>query len=349
MENTNLVENPSLKDLLGGFLGSYARRAANVDFPVWLSDKLRQEMPGMTPEDGARLAGEIIAAVAGYNKTLQNLNEAIDAGQSQEEWLCGRLEEAYADMAPEEAGTALERMENDLLAANAQLMGEMDQDVEGALSIVDGEPVEWNRYSLKAKANSIGQQAASGVLFAAANALNRKLQGEETTEIGEVVSDVLLDGLQASPDEVGAVVAGAVRVAAEKGLSDYLPPDTPMEDIGDLAGAAVEGAKALRDAANGKITPTEAMDRCGRAGVAAACRAGARMLRRSLARIPVAGPVLVDLSGGLLDYIEKAPLVDQASTALRGAAIAAWEGIKRSKTVTVLKNVGKKVMNFLFG
>ncbi len=348
MENTNFVESLSLKDMLGGFIDSYARRDANVDFSVWLSDKLCQEMPNMTSEESARLASEIMAAVANYNKTLQKLNEAIDFGYSKEEWFCEQLEEAYADMLPEKAGNVLQRMENDLLTANTRLMGGIEQSVADGLSTADSEPVEWNRYALKAKAKNIGKQVANGVLFAAANALNQKQQGAETIEIGEVINDALRDGLQASPDEVKAVVAGAVRVAAEKGLADYLPPDTPIEDIGDLAGVAVEGAEALCDAVNGKITTTEAMDRVGRAGVAAGCRAGARNLKGYLLSFP-GGPILVDLLGGLLDHMESSQFVDQVYTAVRGAAIATWEGIKQSKTVAALKNAGNAIKHSIFG
>lgn len=347
-KNTSFAENPSLKKMLGGFIDSYAQRDANVDFPVWLSDKLCQEMPNMTPETGARLAGEIMAAVADYNKTLQKLNEAIDSGYSKEEWLCEQLEEVYADMSPEEAGNVLQRMENDILAANVQLMSEIDQSSADGLSIVDSEPVEWNRYALKDKAKSIGKQVVGGVLFAAANALNQKQQGAESIEIGAVINDALRDGLKASPDEVKAIVAGTVRVAAENGLADNLPPDTPIEDIGDLAGVAVEGAEALCDAVNGTITATEAMDRVGRAGVAAGCRAGARGLKGYLACLP-GGPILVDLLGGLLNHIESSQFVNQVYTAVRGAAIATWEGIKQSKTVAFIKNGVNKIKNLLFG
>lgn len=348
MENTNFAESRSLKDMLGGFIDSYAKRDANVDFSTWLSDKLCQEMPNMTSEESARLAGEIMAAVTDYNKTLQKLNEAIDSGCSKEEWLCEQLEEVYADMPPEEAGNALQRMENDLLTANMQLMGEIDQSVADGMSTVDSESVEWNRYILKDKAKNIGKQVANGVLFAAANALNQKQQGAETIEIGAVVNDALRGGLQASPDEVKAVVAGAVRVAAEKGLADYLSPDTPIEDIGDLAGVAVEGAEALSDAVNGKITTTEAMDRVGRAGVAAGCRVGARNLRGYLLGLP-GGLILVDLLGGLLNHMEGSQFVDQVYTVVRGAAIATWEGIKQSKTVAALEFVGNKVKHFVSG
>ena len=341
MGNSEFAGNPTLKTVLGEFISSYSQRNTDMAFPDWLADRLCQEMPGMEREAAARLAGEIVTAVAGYDQTLQELNAAIAAGQSKEEWLSAQLEKAYSGMPLEEAGESLQRMETALLTSNVQLAGELGQSDAEELTVLEPEPVDWNRYSVKAKVNSIGQQINSMALSAAAGALNRNLNGEKT-EISDILTDAFQNGLKASPSEVKAVVAGAVRASAEKGLTDALSPDTPIEVIGDLAGVAVEGAGALCDAANGEITVTEAMDRVGRASVAAGCRAGAGYLRGLIVTLP-GGPLLVDLLGELLDHIGSPQFINSVYTTVRGAAIAAWEGIKQSKVVKGLAHLRQKL------
>lgn len=301
----------------------------------------------METEASERLAREIMAAVASYDTTLRELNAAIDAGQSKEDWLSDRIVEVYEDMPPEAAGEVLQRMEAELLSSNMQLMGEIDPAQVSGLAIPEAEATDWNTYSLKAKVHDIGRQANALMLSSAASALGQWAQGDEV-DLNVAISDAIRSGMRSSSGEVKAMVAGAVHVSAKKGLTTLLPSDTSMEVIGDLAGTAVEGAEALCDAADGDITLTEAMDRTGRAGVAACCRAGARGLRGKLNSLP-GGPILTDLLGGLLHHMESPKFVNDVYTTVQNTAIATWEGIKKSKVVTTIKAAGKKLGKFLFG
>lgn len=178
MENNRQEKDMALKDMLGAFMCSYAQRDTDMAFPDWLANKLCQEL-GLEPEAGARLADDIIGAVADYDQTLHALNQAIEAGQSKEEWLSEQLEAVYQDMPLDAAGKALQRMETGLAVSNTQLIGEIDGSAVTELPVAEAEPVEWNKYSVKAKANSIGQQINSMVLCAAANALDKKVNGEQ--------------------------------------------------------------------------------------------------------------------------------------------------------------------------
>lgn len=341
MENIGSKENNNVKNTLNDFITSYKQRDTGQDFSSWLADKLREEMPEVTPEKAERLSGEIIGAIADYDNTLQDLKDAQKKGYSKEEWFAERLEKTYSEMPPNEAGAYLEKMDAEILANDMRLAQLSVENISEETIVEEVEPVEWNKYSLKAKAIDIGKQLANGALFAAAKALQNNIEGENV-EIGAVVKDALGDGLTASTSEVKAVVAGAVRVAAEKGLEENLDPDTPVEVISDLAGAAVEGAEALYDAANGKISVTEAIDKAGMAGVAAGCCIGERFLRGFLSKLPF-GPIIVDLLEGLLEHIKSTQFVEQVYTAVKGAAIATWEGIKKSKTVAALKKIGQGI------
>lgn len=338
MDHTEYTQNTALRGVVGDFISSYAQRDTTVSFSNWLSGRLCQELPDLTPEASAKLTAEIMAAVAGYDRALQDLNSAIDAGQSKEEWLSEQLESVYRDMPIEEAGKTLQQMEASLDSSNVQLMSTIDPTAVESQVSAEAESVEWNRYSVKAMANNIGRQANMLALSAAANAMTRKLQDGEAGGISAVINDALQGGLQSEPEEVKAVVSGAVRAAAERGLTNMLPQDTSVEVIGGFAGAAVDGAMALCDAANGTISMTEAMDRTGRAGVAAGCRIGAELLRGRVASIPVVGPILVDLLGGLFDHMESSTFVNDVYTAVRNTAVATWNGVKESR-------VGRGVQN----
>lgn len=342
MRENEFERGMSLRNVLNGFIRSYAQRDTDADFSDWLADRLREEIPELEPEASAQLVGDIIEAIAGYDQTLHDLNQAIEAGQSKEEWLSEQLEEIYSEVPMDAAGKSLQRMETELISSNMQFMGEGGRAESSAVSS-GAVPADWNRYSLKAKVNSIGKQLNSVALDAAAGALERNLNGEKAA-ISDVIADAFQTGLNASPGEVKAVVAGAVRVSAEKALADTLPSDTPIEVIGDLAGAAVEGAEALCDAANGDISMTDALDKIGRAGVAAGCRAGAGFLQGKLMTLP-GGPVLVDLLGGLLDHMESSQFINSMYITVRGAAIATWEGIKQSNVVQSLKRLGQTLFN----
>lgn len=335
MDKARIAENDALKEVLGNLIISYAQRDTNEDFSRWLSDKLCQEIPGITAEASKQLANDIVVAVADYDQTLQALNGAVEAGQSKEEWLSEQFAEVYADIPMDTAGEVLQSMETALISSNVSLMGEIDPSVTAGMSAAESESSDWNRYSVKAKANSIGQQISAAMLFAAANAIERYCQGENPGGIAQIISDALQGGLKAPQEEVKAVVAGAVQVAVEHGLADKLP----VEIIASLAGVAVEGSEALYDAANGDITITEALDKIGRAGIAAGCRVGAGALREGLMKFPVAGFLLVDLLGGLFDYMDNSQFDENLYTTIQGVAVATWEGIAQSDTVRTLNNL----------
>lgn len=329
MREDKLTEEPLMKDVLGSFIDSYATRDKNIDFSDWLAGRLRQEMPDMLEGASRKLAEEIIGAVADYDNTLEELNSAIDAGQSKEEWFAERLADTYADMSMDDVGEKLQQFEDNVTASNMQLMKGLDitQTVEAGSA--EAGNIEWNRYNIKDKVYKIGKQVALAGMAVAANVAKDRMQNDGVADIGGIAREMLQDGTMKEPEEIKAVVAGAVKVAAEKGLVDI-----PDAAIGDIAGVAVEGAEALYDAACGECTMTEAMDKIGRAGVAAGCRYGAGALKGFLLSEPF-GPLLLDLFGGLLDHMESPKFAENVYTVVRDAAIATWEGMK--------KFVGRKI------
>jgi hypothetical protein len=191
-------------------------------------------------------------------------------------------------------------------------------------------------------------------LGTAANIIRQNIETDEETDddIGEAIGEALQEGIETAKGEVKAVVAGALKTAVENKVTDILPVDTPVEAITDIACVAVESASALADAAAGRSTITEALDKTGRASVAAACRIGANALKLALkvklSCIPVVGPLVVILAGGLVNKMKSSKFTEKAYTAVKDTAVAAWEGIKETgRTIgrfwNKVKNIGKKL------
>lgn len=339
MENYNSTENSiQFKDVLDSFMDSYSQRDQSIDFSEWLSDKLQQEISDLSNEKSQNIASDIIKGISDYNKTLNELNAAIEAGQSKEEWLAENLADAYEDLPPDEAGERLQQLENTYAAENEELMQEIGGGGSELTEASDNENIEWNKYSLKNKSYELGEQIAFSGIAVAAVALKNKAQGAETGYITDALDETLKDGLIKNSSEVEAIVAGAVKIAAEKGLENALPFDTPIDTICDLAGAAVEGAEALLGVANGEITMTEALDKTGRAAVAAGCRIGKRALTGVVSKIPVVGPILIDTFSEILDHFETPQFVNDVYEVVRDTAVVVWEGVKET---------GRKILGFV--
>lgn len=325
-----ISQEKAMKDVLGDFIGSYAQRDKSIGFSDWLENRLRQEIPDMPKETSVKLAGEIIEAVAGYDQTLKELNTAIEAGQPKEEFFAERMAQIYADLPPDVAGERLQQIENDYIASNLQLNQNLNTTQQEEVPVANANPVNWNEYSLKDKTYQIAKKVGLSGLAAAANALKYNMESTGAVGLKDGVSQALKESLKTDRQEVKAAVAGAVKVVVVKGLSDTLPSDIPTVAICDMAGAAVESAEALCDAANEKTTMTEALDKVGRAGVAVGCRCGAAALKGLLGRVPAIGSPLTVLLGGLLDHMAGPQFAKNMYHLVRDAAVDTFEGIKET-------------------
>lgn len=346
MEKREFTEETTMKEILSSFMASYTERDGNVEFSDWLENKLRLEMPNLSEKDGKKLAGEIIEAVAAYNRTLSELNTVIGAGQSKETWLAERLAENYEDMPVADAGEKLLLIEEDVVSSNRQLIQEIcEVQTEAEITEANDEAhIEWNEYSIKNKAYEIGNQVAMTGMAVAANVVKERLQSEDAVDISKALKETLQDGLIKDSSEVKAVVAGAVKVAAEKGLENIVPEDTTIDVIGNLAGVAVESAEALSDVATGESTMREAVEKIGKAVIVAGGHLASEAIKGKLEKVPYVGGVLVDLANGLLDHFSNPKFVNNVYNTVRDMAVDAWEGVKQSYVGRVFTGLKRKVI-----
>lgn len=339
MSKNEFASGTSFKSILDSLIVSYGERNREVDFPKWLSDKLCQGISSMSAEASEKLAEDIIAAVTDYDNTLNDLNRAVEAGQSEEEWLAERLSADYTDVPFDIAGEKLQIVDESITASDMQLMESMGETVSEEASSYSTESVGWNKYSIKNKIHEIGQKSALLGIAAAANAIKGGTQNGLSQESTTVISEAIQNDQKS---EVKAVVATAAKVAAENHMTDLLPSDISTETASSMAGVAVEGAEALLDAANGDITT--AIEKIGRAGVAAACHLCADALKGLLKCVPFGG-VLSEMFGGVFQHVESPPFTETVYTVVHDTAVSAWNGIK--KIGQGVKKVGEKIFSGL--
>lgn len=321
-------EGKNLKSVVGSFIKSYVQRNKETDFAVWLENQLRQEMPELPEGSEQKLVQDIMDAVTDYDRALAELDKAIDAGMSKEEWFAEQIVESCAGMEYDAVGEKLLQIKQALTVSDVQLMQDIDGVQQYEAEEADMSPIEWNQYSIKQELYEMGKKSSLMGLAASASAVRCREEADGEVVIEEAVQEAFQEDMASSPQEVKAVVAGAMKVAAEKRLEESLPYGTTIGDISDMAGAAVESAEALFGAASGEIGTVEALDRIGRAGVVSACRIGKRALHCALVSIPVAGPLLANLCERLLNHMENQGFYEHVYTAVRDTAVSAWEGIK---------------------
>ena len=325
-----------IKKLLDAFLVSYTERDRSEDFSCWLAKRMGQECPNLSESEIIKLSQEIMDGVSQYDQTLAEVYEAVQSGQSKEEWLAENLIEVYSHLSPDQAGDKLQRIYGEMVSANADLMEECPE-------AVLEEPMGlecWNEFSVKEKALSIGRQVVVAGLATTADAI--RLSQEGMADTGSRALGRTLQCEKNSAGEVKAVVAGVLKVAAEKRLTDAVSSNMPVGAICGLAGAAVEEAGAMYEIATNERTIAEALDAVGRASVAATSRWCADSLQWTVSKIPVVGPIVAVLANSLFDCMRAPQFAENVYPVVRNVAVSAWEDIKqtaRNVTTTVTNTI----------
>lgn len=166
------------------------------------------------------------------------------------------------------------------------------------------------------------------------------------TEPMESGASLPILGEGSSPGEMKAVLAAAMKLAAEKELAGAPDPDTPVEELCDSAGCAVEEAKAMQQLADEQITVSQAMDMAGRATVAAAWNGCTRFLQSAASAVPIVGPLLSVFSGILFARLRTSQFTETVYTTVKTTAVTAWGWVKE-KATGIKNRITNKVASWL--
>ena len=192
---------------------------------------------------------------------------------------------------------------NELTKAQAKEMQLKVQDDGQRLS------ADWNVFQTKDMALQIGKNASMAGLQAAALttgfSLVNQIIKEEKIDTEQTVELALKTGADAG---IKAATAGALKVAAEKGVISIIPKGTPAGIIANIVCVGIENVKILAKVATGELTMSQAMEQMGRTTTSMVYgigwgAAGAGIGATTLAWIPVVGPLVGGLVGGMVGYM----------------------------------------------
>lgn len=217
---------------------------------------------------------------------------------------------------------------------------------------LDAVKKDWNYYNLKKVAKNVGKKAAfAGVTAAGISAgyeIVSKAVNEEEIESEEVVATAFKTGTDVG---VNAALAGAVKVAAEKGLVKVIPKGTPGGTIANIVYTGVENTKILGKISTGELSVKQGLNKMeeittsttlGTILAAKGTAVGASIGATALSWIPVVGTgvgaVVGGFVGGTVSYIAGSKI---------GQAVAKTAQKVRDKAKNVAKSVvdtGAKVV-----
>ena len=195
--------------------------------------------------------------------------------------------------------------------------------------------LDWNSYDNRMLGKYVGRAAMTagiqGAVLGAGFSLAARLAADEPVEAEDVVTDALRTGADAT---VKAAAAGALTVAARRGLLSAIAPITEVVPLTHLACVAVENVKTLVRAAAGEMTAGEALDQMGCNTAAmyyGMCggTAGAAIGALALGWLPIAGPVIGGVVGGVVGYTAGSEFGRSVYNAAKNAAKAAVKTVKK--------------------
>ena len=208
--------------------------------------------------------------------------------------------------------------------------------------------LNWNEYKTKDLLVGVGKQACMAGLQSAAIGAGLKVV-ENLIKDGEVHGDEVVEAaLETGADAtVKCAAAGALKVAVEKGIVDFIPKGTPASTVANMAFMAVENVKTLSKVATGEMDVRQGIDavECTTvscvAGLAAssataeACAAGLGSV------FGPAGAAVGAVVGGTVGYVGGSVLGETYVKGAQKVRDLVFEGVKTAAKTAV--NVATKV------
>lgn len=211
--------------------------------------------------------------------------------------------------------------------------------------------MNWGSYDSRMLAKFVGKQAAiAGVQGAALTVgfhLAAKVAADEPIDSEEVVAVALKSGADVG---VKTVAAGAIKVAAERGVLKLIPPGTPISIITNIACVAIENVKILGRIASGELTIREGLDLMGCNTTAMTFglswgATGAFTGSLVLGWIPFVGPIVGGLVGGIIGYMAGSKFGEKVYEAAKSVVGVVKSTVKKMWETT--KAVGRKIKDGL--
>ena len=203
--------------------------------------------------------------------------------------------------------------------------------------------LDWNEFSVKALAKELCEQTGKAALIGAAvgavgEVITEKKNGEPI-QPKEIVKKAFQGGADAG---VKYLAAGALKIAAEKGLLHAIPKGTPAAVVAAVAYSGIECAKIAYKMGKGEYTVTEGLGKMQDVALAAAggvlasakgAAIGAKIGAAIGCVVPGPGNVIGGFVGGVVGgavgYMAGSAAGKAVSSGLKKAGQAAAKGLQR--------------------
>lgn len=202
--------------------------------------------------------------------------------------------------------------------------------------------LNWDEYKVKDLAAGIGKQAGRAALLGAALGagfdLAQKVWNDEEIKGEEVLEKAVLTGTDFG---VKAATAGALKVAAEKGIIKVIPKGTAAGTVANIAHIAIENVKIVSSMATGKVTIKEGLEKMEQTTVAALAGMAGSIKGTAIgasigAVFGLAGATIGGFIGGTVGYMAGSEIGNNVVKSLHKI---------REKSREVVKSFGRNVSN----
>ena len=336
----------TLKDLAT----SYQEKDPDTSDRAWLTGQYQQFLPQLSEKEADSLSAATLNGIHRFDSVLKEVSDWTASGKSKEQWFAEKMGTTLEDMEISEAGDCVQALDSALFYGNYH-MAENNPVVadEEKLTVQMPEPPEleedskeshWNPFMVKELLTHLGQGAAltgiqtfnqSQVLDFAAESVVSDLDDASN------LRDLIESG---NTEQIKALLTAALKIGSTTHKLPFLSSAASVDTLAGIASHGVEYASTLSRFSAGKITLIQAMEHVGLSGVSLLynlCSVeGIRNISTALlSQIPIVGPVLGTVVGGLISVTlgknihEKVrSAVKKVENTVRSAVNTAWTKVK---------------------
>ena len=329
--------------LLKEFIESYARNQ-NMPLNQWLSTELKAHMPEKSAPEINTITDGIISSIESIQAKRESLDRSISRGRTKSEWFAKELKASQSAENVQEIHDS---------AVNAQ------RDILAKTGVIDAEFAYTPPESPATTEQAAQELQNAAVLGSTIDAEGYDLAGEVLRDFASPYSKFITDTLKSgNTTGLKAAASGAIKTGSERGMLPTIPVGTPEDIAAGVGYMAVEKVKAAAK----KLPFVEVVEDVERNALSVASVA-ADTLKTKGASIgqaigQVFGPVgsaVGGVIGGVVGYFAGSKVarvvVEKVQEVRRKVVetVTSYVAPVFKKVVEGVKNVGKKILGWLFG
>lgn len=322
--------------LVKEFIGSYALNHETMPLNEWLSTELQSHMPEKSPSEIEAITHGIISSIELTKSKRESLDKAIKSGMTKEGWFAREVKKSSES--PENEQKLTNNLYDAAIHAQADILGVNDKGTND---------------TVHATADETALQIENAAIMGSV------IDAEFCDAAGEILNDnesqhseFIVESLKSGNDTgIKAAAAGAIKSAAEKKLIPFMSEDT-------CAGVAYMATEKVKAAVN-QLPYMKIIEEVERNAVSVTSSIMAKKgasIGASIGKIfGPKGAIIGGLIGAGLGYAAGSKIgkvVEKKLHEVRekvNQTIETYVAPVFMRAVEVVKNVGKKVVGWLFG